>query len=63
MIKVDWLSAGVLQREDGAGLVAPRLVYNLRILSANEKQEMVADNVFLTLLTNTKQGKLQDPCE
>jgi hypothetical protein len=46
MIKVDWLAAGVLQREVGAGLFrhgSRELAYNLQILPANEKQEMVAD--------------------
>ncbi len=30
----------------------------LEILPANEKQEMVADEIFHTLLTNEKQDKL-----
>jgi hypothetical protein len=47
MLKVDWLAAGVLQREVGAGLVMVFVSYNLQILPANE-QEMVADEIFHT---------------
>ncbi len=39
---------------------SPELAYNLRILPANEKQEMVADEIFHTALANKKQGKLTD---
>jgi hypothetical protein len=56
---MDWLGADVLQREVGARLVISReLGYNLQILAANEKQEMVADEIFHILLTNEKQEKL-----
>jgi hypothetical protein len=50
MIKVDWLSAGVLLRE---------LAYCLQILS-NEKIWQEADEISQTLLTNRMQRKLQD---
>ncbi len=50
MIKVDWLSAGVLLRE---------LAHRLQILS-NEKIGLEADEISQTLLTNRMQRKLQD---
>jgi hypothetical protein len=48
MIKVDWLTAGVLLRV---------LAHRLQILPANEKLGLEADK---TLLTNRMQRKLQD---
>jgi|LakMenE01Jun11ns_1017448.scaffolds.fasta_scaffold6160632_1 hypothetical protein len=60
MIKVDWLAAGVLQREVGAGLVMVAVSWHTICKSfyTSEKQEMVADKIFHTLLTNEKQDKL-----
>jgi hypothetical protein len=51
MIKVDWLTAGVLIRE---------LAHFLQILPANEKLGREADEISQTLLTNRMQRKLQD---
>jgi hypothetical protein len=51
MIKVDWLTAGVLLRE---------LAQCLQILPANEKLGLEADEISQTLLTNMMQRKLQD---
>jgi hypothetical protein len=51
MIKVDWLTAGVLLRE---------LAHRLQILPANEKVGLEADEISQTLLTNRMQRKLQD---
>jgi hypothetical protein len=56
MIRVDGLAAGVLLREIGAGLVIVPL--SCRIFRANEKEEMVADEIFYTTLTNKRQRKL-----
>ncbi len=50
MIKVDWLTAGVLLRE---------LAQCLQILPANEKLGLEADEISQTLLTNRMQKKLQ----
>jgi hypothetical protein len=61
MIKVDCLVAGVFLREIGAVLVIlplSWLAYNLCILSANGKQGLETEEVFQTLLTNKKHGKL-----
>ena len=46
MLKVDWLTAGVLLRE---------LAHRLQILPANEKLGLEADEIFQTLLTNRMQ--------
>ena len=51
MIKVDWLTSGVLLRE---------LAHRLQILPANEKLGLEADEISQTLLTNRMQRKLQD---
>jgi hypothetical protein len=51
MIKEDWLTAGVLQRE---------LAHRLQIHPANEKLGLEADEISQTLLTNRMQSKLQD---
>jgi hypothetical protein len=51
MIKVDWLTAGVLIKE---------LAHCLQILPANEKLGREADEISQTLLTNRMQRKLQD---
>jgi hypothetical protein len=51
MIKVDWLTAGVLLRE---------LAHRLQVLPANEKLGLGADEISQTLLTNRMQRKLQD---
>jgi hypothetical protein len=51
MIKVDWLTAGVLLRE---------LAHRLQILSANEKLGLEADEISQTLLTKRMQRKPQD---
>jgi hypothetical protein len=51
MIKVDWLTAGVLLRE---------LAHCLQILPANEKQGLEAGEISQTLLANRMQRKLQD---
>jgi hypothetical protein len=65
MIKVDWLAADVLQREVGAGLGMVPVSWRIicKILLAHEKQDMVADEIFHTLLTNENQDKLKDTCE
>jgi hypothetical protein len=52
MLKVDWLTAGVLRRE---------LVHLLQILPANEKLGLEADEIGQTLLTNRMHRKLQPP--
>jgi hypothetical protein len=51
MIKVDWLTDGVLLRE---------LAHCLQILPANKKLGLEADEISQTLLTNRMQRKLQD---
>ncbi len=51
MLKVDWLTAGVLLRE---------LAHRLQILPANEKLGLEADEMAQTLLSNRMQRKLQD---
>jgi hypothetical protein len=51
MIKVDWLTAGVLLN---------KLAHCLQILTANEKLGLEADEVAQTLLTNRMQRKLQE---
>jgi hypothetical protein len=51
MIKVDWLTAGVLLLE---------LAHCLQILPANEKLGQEADEISQTLLTNRMQRKVQD---
>jgi hypothetical protein len=51
MIKLDWLTAGVLLRE---------LAHRLQILPANEKLGLEADEISQTLLANRMQRKLQD---
>ncbi len=51
MIKVDWLTAGVLLLESA---------HCLQILPANEKLGQEADEISQTLLTNRMQRKLQD---
>jgi hypothetical protein len=51
MMKVDFLTAGVLLRE---------LDHRLQILPANEKLGLEADEIFQALLTNRMQRKLQD---
>jgi hypothetical protein len=51
MLKVDWLTAGVLLRQ---------LVHLLQILPAKEKLGLEADEIVQTLLTNRMQRKLQD---
>ncbi len=51
MIKVDWLTAGVLLTE---------LAHCLQILPAYEKRGLEADEIYHTLLTNRMQRKLQD---
>jgi hypothetical protein len=51
MMKVDWLTAGVLLRE---------LAHSMQILPANEKLGQEADEISQTLLTNRMQRKLQD---
>ncbi len=51
MIKLDWLTAGVLLRA---------LAHRLQILPANEKLGLEAGEIYQTLLTNRMQRKLQD---
>jgi hypothetical protein len=51
MIKVNWLTAGVLLRE---------LAYRLKIFPANEKLGLEAGEISQTLLTNRMQRKIQD---
>jgi hypothetical protein len=62
MVKLDWLAAGVLQREVGVGFghCSLELAYSLCILSAKEKQEMAAYEIFYTFLTNKKQRKPEE---
>jgi hypothetical protein len=51
MLKVDWLTSGVLLRA---------LAHRLQILPANEKLGLEAGEIYQTLLTNRMQRKLQD---
>jgi hypothetical protein len=51
MIKVDWLTAGVLLRA---------LAHRLQILPANAKLGLEAGEIYQTVLTNRMQRKLQD---
>jgi hypothetical protein len=59
MIKVDWLAAGVLRSWHWISQCSPDLAYNLRILPANEKQDMVADEIIHNQVTNKKQGNMR----
>jgi hypothetical protein len=55
MIKLDWLAAVDLIRKVCAVRTchsSPELAYNSRIVPANGKKELVADEIFQALLTN-----------
>ncbi len=59
LIKGDWLAACIALKVVGAVfLFPPALAYNLHSPPANEKRELIPEEMSQTLLTNMKQGNL-----
>jgi hypothetical protein len=59
MIKMDWLAASVSLRAGGAALVIfSAVAYSLQVPPANGKQAQAAEEIYQTLLSNRKPGKI-----